>query len=139
MHEHKVAHCDLKTANVVVDRDTGRVTLIDFDLAVRGLDWLDGFTGTNGWTAPEVGEVARYNPMKADVWSAGKVLRTTAWKCPEAADRQFLLELSDSMMAKDPNARPSMKTVVESFDRYVESHAESVLPSPTTLALESHL
>ena len=139
LHEHKVAHCDLKTANVVMDRDTGRVTLIDFDLAVRGLDWLDGFTGTNGWTAPEVGEVARYNPMKADVWSAGKVLRTTAWKCPESADRAFLLELSDRMMAKDPNARPSMKTVVESFDRYVESRAESVFPSATTLALESNL
>ena len=64
---------------------------------------------------------------------------TTAWKCPESADRQFLLELSDGMMAMDPNRRPSMKTVVESLDRYVEGHAESVFPSATTLALESHL
>ena len=36
LHEHKVAHCDLKTKNVVVDRDTGHVTLIDFDLAASG-------------------------------------------------------------------------------------------------------
>ena len=139
LHEHKVAHCDLKTANVVVDRNTGRVTLIDFDLAVRGLDWLAGFSGTHGWTAPEVGRVPRYNPMKADVWSAGKVLHTAALKYPESADRAFLLELSDGMMAMDPNKRPSMKTVVESFDRYVESHAESAFPSATTLALELHL
>ena len=122
LHEHQVAHCDLKTSNVVVDRSTGRVTLIDFDLAVRGLATLDGFSGTDGWTAPEVGVVARYNPIQADVWSAGKVLRTVAWKCFGSPDRQFLLDLSGKMMVMDPTARPSMRDVVEHFDRYVESH-----------------
>ena len=139
LHEHKVAHCDLKTKNVVVDCDTGHVTLIDFDLAVRGLDWLNGFTGTSGWTAPKVGHVARYDPIKADVWSAGKVLHTVTWKCPESVDHQFLLELGDSMMAMNPNSRPSMKKVVKAFDRYVKSHAGLVFPSATTLTLESHL
>ena len=140
LHVHNVAHCDLKTRNVVVDPDTGRVTLIDFDLAVRGQDWLDGFTGTNGWAAPEVGHVARYNAPKADVWSAGKVLHTVASNCPESADRAFLLELSDGMMAVDPNARPSMKTVVHSLDRYVNSHAGLVFPPvAAALAFKSRL
>ena len=124
---------------MLVDRVTGRVTLIDFDLAVRDQTWLDGFSGTDGWAAPEVGKVARYNAMQADVWSAGKVLHTTASSCPESADRQFVLELSSAMMAKDPSSRPSMKNVVERFDVYVESHARSELPSAPILAPELHL
>ena len=120
LHEHGVAHCDLKPANLVVNQVTGSATLIDFDLAVRGLDWLDGFTGTNGWTAPEVGQVPRYNPMQADVWSAGKVLRTLALDHPLSNDREFLLGLGEDMMANDSIARPSMKDVIERFDRYIE-------------------
>ena len=129
LHEHKVAHCDLKTSNVVVDRDTGRITLIDFDLAARGIDWLGGFSGTEGWTAPKVGNAPRYNAMRADVWAAGKVLYTIAVACPESGDRQFLIPLSEGMMATDPNMRPSMMQVVEKFKRYVKGRAESVLPA----------
>ena len=66
MHEHGVAHCDLKTSNVVID-EQGYVTIIDFDLAVRDVASLDGFTGTDGWTAPEVGRGPKYDPMLADV------------------------------------------------------------------------
>ena len=129
-----MAHCDLKTANVVVDHDTGRVTLIDFDLAVRGQNWLDGFTGTNGWTAPEVGNVARYDPMRADVWSAGIVLHSMATSCPESADRQFLLNLSKRMMTEDPSMRPSMKNVVQDFDRYFKNLAGSTSLSTAAVA-----
>ena len=129
----------MKTANVVVDCSTGRVTLIDFDLAVRGLHWLEGFAGTNGWTAPEVRHIARYNPIHADVWSAGKVLHTIAQKCPESADREFLLELSDGMMAMDPNRRPSMKTVIRSFERFLESRANSALSCAAGSGPESRL
>ena len=126
LHKHKVAHCDLKTANVVVDHDTGHVTLIDFDLAVRGVDSLDGFAGTVEWTAPEVGNVTRYDPMGADVWSAGKVLHSVVSSGPKSADRQFLLDLAKGMMTEDPSTRPSMQNVVQDFDRHYECHTGSL-------------
>ena len=119
LHAHGVAHCDLKTSNVVVDLDTGHLTLIDFDLAVRGVDWLDGFTGTDGWTAPEVGNVARYDPKQADVWSTGKVLAVFCDQYPESADRKFLLEISEQLMVTDPEARPKMKHVVDAVERRI--------------------
>ena len=120
IHKHDVAHCDLKPGNVIVDRDTGRMTLIDFDLSVHGLDALDGFTGTDGWTAPEVGEAPSYDPFKADVWSAGKVLREMCSTCPDSAERKFLRDLSKKMSVDDPKARPSMKDVVRDLDGYLE-------------------
>ena len=134
LHKHKVAHCDLKTANVVVDHDTGHVTLIDFDLAVRGVDSLDDFAGTVGWTAPEVGNVTRYDPIRADVWAAGKVLHSVVSSSPKSADRQFLLDLAKCMMTKDPRKRPRMKNVVQNFDRYYENHAGLTCPSAPAVA-----
>ena len=124
LHANKVAHCDLKPSNVVVDPDTGRVTLIDFDLAVRGCDWLAGYSGTATWTAPEVGNVNRYDPFRADIWAAGKVLEAILKDCPDSADCDFLLRLSMAMMATDPNSRPSMEDVVMDFGRYVMGYAD---------------
>ena len=101
------------------------MTIIDFDLAVRGMDTLDGFTGTDGWTAPEVGKAQRYNPMLADIWSAGKVISSLCWLYVGSEDREFLLDLSKTMMATHPNKRPSMKSVVDSVDRYAETSASN--------------
>ena len=123
MHTHKVAHCDIKPSNVVVDCKMGRVTLIDFDLAVRGIRWMDGFSGTEGWSAPEVGGTTGYDPFRADVWSAGKVLDEICSNCPESTDREFLLRLSDKMLDTDPTARPSIKNVVRDLDRYLDRRA----------------
>ena len=43
LHEHGVAHCDLKTSNVVID-EKDSLTIIDFDLAVwtASLARMDG-------------------------------------------------------------------------------------------------
>jgi serine/threonine protein kinase len=62
LHEHRVAHLDLKPGNVVidgVDRDCPpRVVIIDFGLSVFVKDehaMIKGFCGTPPCVAPEVG------------------------------------------------------------------------------------
>ena len=129
LHSHKVAHCDIKPSHVVVDLSTGHLTLIDFDVAVRGHDWLENYRGTDDWTAPEIGNVDRYDPLCADVWATGKVLDAICENCGESVDRDFLLGLSKVMMAPEPEARPSMKRVVEMFERYAEGHGGLKLSS----------
>ena len=103
---------------MVID-EKGYVSIIDFDLAVRNVDSLDGFTGTDGWTAPEVGKVPKYDPMLADVWAAGKVIYAVCWFRAGSEGVNFLLNLTRTMMSPNPDDRPLMKDIVESLEEYL--------------------
>ena len=67
LHQHNVAHCDLKPDNVVVDTKSEsqvspRMFIIDFDLAMsveREETMTEGWCGTPPWIAPELGSVRR--------------------------------------------------------------------------------
>ena len=80
MHNHHVAHLDLKPDNIVVNTSTNQLFIIDFGVSVQvsGLEsWIKGYRGTEGWAAPEleVNSDREYQPIRADLWSAGvKVL-----------------------------------------------------------------
>lgn len=128
LHKHKVAHCDLKPSNVLVDESTGLVTIIDFDLAIQGPKLVEGFTGTDGWTAPEVGGAGRYDPIKADLWAAGKVVRTLCETCPLTVSCKLLLDLCHSLMDPVPAKRPAMQKVLDTLDRY-ERFAQVLPPA----------
>ncbi|KAH9995504.1 kinase-like domain-containing protein [Russula vinacea] len=80
LHEHKVAHRDIKPHNLVCDGDF-RLQIIDFDVAIKVQDEnteIDEYRGTKNWTAPEMGDeegpTPMYSPIKADRWSCGRVL-----------------------------------------------------------------
>jgi serine/threonine protein kinase len=87
LHQHNVAHCDLKPGNVVVDPKYGLVTsprlfIIDFDLAqfVESEETMEeGWCGTPQWTAPELGSrdgpLQRYSPILADRWACGRMIQ----------------------------------------------------------------
>jgi serine/threonine protein kinase len=86
LHEHRVAHCDLKPGNVVVDttfesETLPRLFIIDFGLAqsVENEETMtEGWCGTPPWIAPEVGSrngpTRRYSPILADRWACGRTI-----------------------------------------------------------------
>jgi serine/threonine protein kinase len=113
LHEHKIAHRDIKPDNLVGDHDFD-LKIIDFDLALEVQDEnteIVEYCGTEGWTAPEVGTQAgpaMYSPIKADRWSCGRVLlRHILVKMVGTGDDR-LSNFANELIAKDPQQRPSL-------------------------------
>ncbi|KAI9459836.1 hypothetical protein BJY52DRAFT_1264037 [Lactarius psammicola] len=111
LHEHKVAHRDVKPSNLVCD-DKFRLQIIDFDVAIEVEDEnteIDEYRGTKGWTAPEMGEedgpTPMHSPIKADRWSCGRVL-LGHMMIGKGDDR--LSKFAGLLMGNDPQQRPSL-------------------------------
>ncbi|KAG6380506.1 hypothetical protein JVT61DRAFT_8665 [Boletus reticuloceps] len=146
MHEHNVAHMDLKPGNVIIPPEGGRLSIIDFSasIRVRGPDaTYRGVVGTEDYIAPEVRE-GQYKPMLADLWSCGRTLEELCAGCHPSVDRTTLLQISRQLMDPDPEARPKMSTVLERMaptrgrDNAV-SHTILTLPTVHTPAHEHSL
>ena len=115
MHEHNVAHMDLKPQNVIIPSEGGHLSIIDFSVSirVRGPDaTYSGVVGTKNYIAPEVRK-GQYKPMLADLWSCGRTLEELCTCCHPSADRTKLLEIARRLMKRAPEARPKMSTVLE--------------------------
>ncbi|KAG2221591.1 hypothetical protein INT45_005165, partial [Circinella minor] len=70
LHEHEVAHCDLKAANILTTK-TGDVKLTDFGVSLNlriKQDDMGAPAGTPNWMAPEVIELKGAS-TKSDIWS----------------------------------------------------------------------
>jgi serine/threonine protein kinase len=110
MHRHNVAHLDLKPDNIVITaaKRPQRLLIIDFSVSVRVPKqewWIEGYRGTEGWAAPEIEEPnPRYQPIRADLWSAGQVLRYFDRQCPDFHYR--FKSLADKLLDHDPLHRP---------------------------------
>ena len=78
LHEHKVAHLDLKPPNIVIT-PVKQPRIIDFSVSVLVSElasWIVGYRGTEGWVAPELENDpdGEFQPIRADLWSSGRVL-----------------------------------------------------------------
>ena len=111
LHEHKIAHRDVKPDNLVCDSDF-RLQIIDFDVAIKVEDEgteIDEYRGTKGWTAPEMGTEdgprLMYSPIKADRWSCGRVLLRHIMV---GKGDNRLLKFALQLVANDPQQRPSL-------------------------------
>ncbi|KAF8494276.1 kinase-like domain-containing protein [Gautieria morchelliformis] len=110
MHQHKVAHLDLKTDNIVIEQSgpSGRLTayIIDFDcsMMVEGVETtIKDMYGTPGWMAPEVSATRSYSPILADRWACGNVLLQLGNHLKLSVE---LKKLSRELMSTDPRSRP---------------------------------
>jgi len=122
LHQHNVAHCDLKPGNVVVDtrsesKVSPRLFIIDFGLAlfVESEETMKkGWCGTPQWIAPELGSrngpTQRYSPILADRWACGKMIEHFAGYFPahEGAQRTRLQAFAQQLLDSNPRARPKL-------------------------------
>lgn len=76
-HERLVAHRDLKLENLLLDRCTHDVKIIDFGFAAQVVckdTKLKAFCGTPSYMAPEIIKGDGYSGFAADIWALGVVL-----------------------------------------------------------------
>ncbi|KAG9402552.1 hypothetical protein AC1031_007162 [Aphanomyces cochlioides] len=75
LHEHRIAHRDIKSANVLLSEDQSQIKLADFGALkeIGSISVVGGLKGTPHWMAPEVIKEQQTSEgwMKADIWSLG--------------------------------------------------------------------
>jgi len=113
IHHSLVAHLDLKPDNIVIGANT-RLRIIDFSVSVRVPlleSQIKGHQGTKGWVAPEVEQNpnAGYQPIRADLWSTGQVMRYLAKHQP--AHRIEIELLAEQLQNPEPRQRPLLSTI----------------------------
>ncbi|KAN0081514.1 hypothetical protein V8E55_009138 [Tylopilus felleus] len=115
MHEHNVAHMDLKPQNVIIPLEGGHLSIIDFSVSIRVQSAdarYSGVVGTEDYIAPEVRK-GSYKPMLADLWSCGRTLAELCACCDHSGQRAQLLKIAGLLMNHDPEMRPRMSTLLE--------------------------
>ncbi|KAJ8520606.1 hypothetical protein ONZ45_g2586 [Pleurotus djamor] len=109
LHDHMVAHCDLKPANLLL---TGsfHLKVIDFDLALRVKDEdeeINDACGTEGWVAPEIQEKRSHSPIKSDRWACGAIILHIHDHCRQTEPSDLRL-FAKQLMLDSPNQRPPL-------------------------------
>lgn len=116
LHRRNIAHMDIKPDNLVYESD--RLYIIDFDVAVRCKDadeMVKMSCGTRGWSAPEVvldddEATCAFSPIRADLWSCGKVLQ---YITEAGQNDEDFIQLASLLMDSDPRRRPLLHEAVD--------------------------
>ncbi len=74
--KHSIVHRDIKAENVLVNETTGELKLIDFGFSkvFEEGKLMKTACGSPHYSAPEILAKEKYDPVKADIWSAGVLL-----------------------------------------------------------------
>ena len=120
IHRKGIVHCDISSANVLVDINTCEVFIIDFGLAVPV-----GYSLFGANDPKERRNFPQYSPEQwagqgvtpaCDTYSLGYLMERVdeflALKDPRPALALFLRRLCASMTREDPALRPSLPEVV---------------------------
>ena len=83
LHTQGTIHCDIKPENIIYDRSTHKVYLLDFGSAKKfGASSQCITGGTIGYFAPEVIQTASGTSAASDVWAMGVLLFTLLSRHP---------------------------------------------------------
>src|SRR5260370_11967764 len=109
---------DLKPANVVIIQSTRpQLHIIDYSVSVFVDDpdsWIEGYRGTPGWVAPEVGDEdgppRKYQPTRADLWPTGNLSQYLTYHLSGWMDGR-LESLVDTLIGPAPSQRPLISSI----------------------------
>ena len=156
-HQAGVIHRDVKPANVLLERATGRVVLTDFGIATfegdSALTRTGDLIGSPDYLAPERVHGSRPGP-ESDLWGLGATLYAAVEgqspfrrdsplttlaavvtdPLPEPRNAGALAPVLHALMSKDPAERPSAPEAIRMLESVAAGHTTSLSapsgPSP---------
>jgi len=110
LHEHCIAHRDIKPDNLLVSKEDFCLKVIDFDISIQVKDEdeeVDGQCGTESWMAPEAEDKSlMYSPIRADRWSCGRVILHLLDEFRK--EDKPLWSIATKLKVRDPKRWPSL-------------------------------
>ena len=110
VHQARIIHKDVSPQNVIYNRETGAVQLVDFDISTRLVrEWQHGenlktLEGTLPYISPEqTGRVNRAIDYRTDFYSLGATLyELISHRAPFPGMREDLLEAVHAIISRQP-------------------------------------
>ncbi|WP_370068725.1 serine/threonine-protein kinase [Streptacidiphilus sp. MAP5-3] len=155
-HQAGVIHRDVKPANVLLERATGRVVLTDFGIATfvgdSALTRTGDLVGSPDYLAPERVHGGRPGP-ESDLWALGATLYAAVEgespfrresplttlaavvtdPLPEPRNAGALAPVLRALMAKDPQERPPAADVLRMLESVAAGHTTNITLGPSPL------
>ncbi|MGA5701364.1 serine/threonine-protein kinase [Peterkaempfera bronchialis] len=152
-HQVGVLHRDVKPANVLLERGTGRVVLTDFGIATfegsSALTRPGDLVGSPDYLAPERAQGHRPGP-ESDLWALGATLYTAVEgdspfrrgsplstlaavvgdPLPEPRCAGALTPVLRALLEKDPHARPSADEAMRMLEGVAAGHTMDITAAP---------
>lgn len=134
-HRRGISHRDLKHDNILIDKDSKQIKIIDFGYAieVKEGELTKPECGSPNYMPPEIVRRVHYDPLAADVWSLGVIIyKLVSGKLPfNGIDNQELAKsinacqfepiypkkgqlnrLLESIFQKEAKLRPNIKDIL---------------------------
>ena len=135
LHSMNFLHCDIKPANVMIDR-LGNVKLVDFGRAVIKGERLSFLLGAPMYMAPET-HLRKKIGVESDLYSVGllglEMLTGEPVTDSEELDEEELLQVKMELVDKLPDILPSsvrkLKHLVQTIRRLLQPYPEDRYPS----------